>query len=81
MASTEERLRELVDKHLNVEGRQSGATLDLNAPFADSGISSVAAVSFMMEVAKEFDVKMNVGDCAQFPNMQSLIDFLDSNTG
>lgn len=81
MASTEERLRELVDTHLNIEGRQSGDAIDLNASFADSGISSVAAVSFMVEVAKAFDVKMNVGECARFTNLQSLIDYLDANAG
>ena len=52
MASTEERVRQLVDSHLDIEGRQSGAELDLNAAFADVGISSMAAVAFMREVAK-----------------------------
>ncbi len=81
MASTEERVRQLVDSHLNIEGRQSGAALDLNAAFADVGISSMAAVAFMREVAKEFDVGMSAGECARFTNLQSLIDYLDANAG
>ena len=81
MASTEERVRQLVDSHLNIEGRESGAALDLKAEFADSGISSMAAVAFMREVAKEFDVQMTPGECARFTNLQSLIDYLDANAG
>ena len=81
MASTEERVRQLVDSHLNIEGRQSGAALDLNAAFADVGISSMAAVAFMREVAKEFKVQMSAGECARFTNLQGLIDFLDGKAG
>lgn len=81
MASTEERVRQLVDSHLDIEGRQSGAELDLNAAFADVGISSMAAVAFMREVAKEFAVGMSAGECARFTNLQSLIDYLDANAG
>lgn len=81
MASTEERVKQLVDSHLNIEGRQRGAALDLNAAFADVGVSSMAAVAFMREVAKEFDVGMTAGECAQFTNLRSLIDYLDANAG
>ena len=81
MASTEERVRQLVDSHLSIEGRKSGAALDLNAAFADVGISSMAAVAFMREVAGEFNVQMAAGDCARFANLQQLIDFLDGNAG
>ncbi len=81
MASTEERVRQLVDSHLSIEGRQSGAALDLNAAFADVGISSMAAVAFMREIASEFNVQMSAGDCARFANLQQLIDFLDGNAG
>lgn len=81
MASTAERIKQLVDSHLNIEGRQSGADLDLNAAFADVGISSMAAIAFMREVVKEFDVPMSAGECARFTNLQSLIDYLDANAG
>ena len=81
MASTEERVRQLVDTHLNIEGRQSGAPLDLSAAFADVGISSMAAVAFMREVASEFKVQMSAGECARFTSLQGLIDFLDGKAG
>lgn len=81
MASTTERIQELVEANLNIEGRKHGDPLDLNASFADAGISSMAALAFMRKVVNEFDVQMSAGECAQFTNLQALIDYLDSNAG
>ncbi len=47
MASTEERIRELVDENLEVDGRPLGKPLDLNTNLIEAGVSSMDAVAFM----------------------------------
>ena len=78
MASTEERIRELVDENLEVDGRPLGRPLDLNASLRDSGVSSLDFVAFGKIVAQEFNVKMTPDDCASLTTVGELIEFLDS---
>ena len=55
MASVEERIRQLVDENLEVDGRPLGRPLDLNTNLIEAGVSSMDAVAFMQVVSKEFD--------------------------
>ena len=66
MATTTERLKSLVDEHLDL-----GRDPDFDAKFSDSGVSSVVAVAFIKVVNQEFDVTVPPED---FGNMQTLGD-------
>ena len=78
MASTEERLRKLVDENLEVDGRPIGRELDLGKSLADAGVSSVDFVAFMKVVVGEFGVDMEAGDCADFKTLGDLVAALDA---
>ena len=81
MATTEERLRKLVDENLEVEGRPIGRQLKLDVNFLESGVSSVDLVAFTKVVAQEFNVTITPEDCPNFRTAGDLIAFLDSRTG
>ena len=78
MASTEDRLRQLVDENLEVEGRAIGQELNLGGNLMDAGVSSVDFVAFMKVVASEFGVSMEPGDCEGFQTLGDLVAFLDA---
>ena len=77
MATTEERLRKLVDENLEVEGRPIGQELDLSHNLMDVGVSSVDFVAFMKVVVQEFGVEMTPGDCENFQSLNDMVAFLD----
>ena len=77
MASTEERLRKLVDENLEIDGRAIGQELDLNKSLMDAGVSSVDFVAFMKVVVQEFDVEVTAGDCENFQSLSELIALLE----
>ena len=78
LATTEERLRKLVDDNLEIEGRASGSPLDLNSSLRNSGASSVDLVAFAKLVVDEFNVPLTAEDCANYGTLGELVAFLDS---
>ena len=78
MATTEERLRKLVDDNLEVDGRPIGQELHLSGNLIDAGVSSVDFVAFMKVVVEEFGVEMTPGDCENFQTLGDLIAHLDA---
>ena len=78
MASTEERLRQLVDENLEVEGRSIGQELNLGGNLMDAGVSSVEFVAFMQVVVREFGVEITPGDCENFQTLSDLVAYLDA---
>ena len=78
MASTEERMRTLVDENLEIEGRPTGRPLDSNLSLKDSGVSSVDFVAFTKVVAQEFNVSFTPDDCAKYNTVGELIAYLDA---
>lgn len=78
MATTEERLRKLVDENLEVDGRPIGRELDASRTFSDAGVSSVDLVAFMKIVVDEFNVELTPGDCENFQTLGDLIAHLDA---
>ncbi len=78
MASTEERIRRLVDENLEIDGRPLGRPLDLDSSLRDSGVSSLDFVAFARLVAQDFDVDFQVEDCANVNSVRELIAFLDA---
>lgn len=82
MATTEERLRKLVDENLEIEGRPAGRPLDLSSSLRDSGVSSVDFVAFTKVVAQEFGIgSFTPEDCAKYQSLGELVAFLDSRSG
>ncbi len=81
MATTEERLRRLVDDNLDIEGRPQGRPLDPNSSLRNAGISSVDFVAFTKLVAQEFGVEFSLEDCAKYNTVGELIESLDSRSG
>ena len=81
MASTEERLRKLVDDNLEIEGRPQGRPLDPNSSLREAGVSSVDFVAFVRLVAQEFSVEFSLEDCAKYKSVGELIAALDSRSG
>ena len=81
MATTEERLRKLVDDNLEIEGRPIGRPLDLASSLRDAGISSVDFVAFTKVIAEEFQVRFTPEDCAKYQSLGDLVAFLDTRSG
>ena len=81
MATTEERIRKLVDENLEIEGRPAGRPLDSDSSLRDSGVSSVDFVAFAKVVADEFNVRFSPEDCNKYNTIGELVTFLDSRSG
>lgn len=79
--TTEERIRQLVDDNLEIDGRPIGRALDLSSSLRDSGVSSVDFVAFAKIVAQEFNVDFTLEDCDKYNNLGELIEFLDRQSG
>ena len=77
MATTEERLRKLVDDNLEVDGRPIGRELDASKSLRDAGVSSVDFVAFMKVVVQEFDVDMEIGECQDLQTLGDLVAYLE----
>ena len=77
MATTEERLRKLVDDNLEIEGRTAGDPLHVDYSLRESGISSVDFVAFARLVADEFGVSFSPEDCAKYSTVGELIALLE----
>lgn len=81
MATTEERIRKLVDDNLQIEGREAGQQLNLESSIADAGVSSVAVVAFIKAVGAEFNLELPSEDVAQMSSVRDLINYIDAKTG
>ena len=78
MATTEERLRKLVDDNLEIEGRSAGDPLHVDYSLRESGISSVDFVAFAKILSDEFGVSFSPEDCAKYSTVGELIALLES---
>ena len=78
MATTEERIRKLVDDNLEIEGRAAGTPLHTDLSLRESGVSSVDFMAFAKLVADEFGVSFTPEDCAKYSTVGELIAGLDS---
>ena len=81
MASVEERIRQLLDENLEVDGRPLGRPLDLNTNLIEAGVSSMDAVAFMQVVSKEFNITIPPEECAKIRSVGMLVEYLDTHTG
>lgn len=76
MSSTEDRVKQLVDEHLDL-----GPDPDFDARLGEAGISSVDAVGFFREVNEAFGLGMAPEDCLQFKTLGHLVRFIDARAG
>ncbi|MXZ89458.1 MAG: acyl carrier protein [Dehalococcoidia bacterium] len=78
MATTEERLRKIVDDNLEVEGRTPGTPLNESRNFADAGVPSPDIVAFWKLVNEEFGVDISAEQFAELLTPSDLIAHLDA---
>lgn len=76
MASTQDRLSQLIAEHLDL-----GRDPDFDAQLADSGVSSVDAVTFFKEVNDTFDLGLEAEDCLKFKTLSELVTYIDARAG
>ena len=79
MASIEERLRQLADENLEVDGQPVGKLLDPSKGLADLGVSSMDAVSFAKVLEQEFNVSLLPGKAGEIQTIGELIAYLEAN--
>ena len=75
MATTTERLKDLVDEHLDL-----GHEPDFDAKFSDSGVSSVNAVAFIKVVNQEFNLTVPPEDFGKMQTLGDLAGYLASSS-
>lgn len=78
MATTEERLRKIVDDNLEIEGRTAGSPLDVTKSIADAGVPSPDIVAFWKLVNEEFGVDISAEQFAELLTPSDLIAHLDA---
>ncbi len=78
MASTAERIKNLIAENLEVDGQPISLPDDLSISLLEAGISSVDLVAFAKIVEQEFDVKLTLEDCANLNSVQELVARLDA---
>ena len=76
MSSTEDRLKQLADEHLDL-----GSNPDFDAHLGEAGVSSVDAVAFFKVVNDEFNLSLAPQDCLQFKTLRLLADHIDARAG
>ena len=80
MPSVEDRIRELVDDNLDIEGRQKGTPLAPDFSLRENGISSVEVVEFAKVVANDFGFTLTTEDCADLNSLGDLVSFINSRS-
>ncbi len=79
MASIEERVRQLADENLEVDGQPIGKLLDPEKSITDLGVSSMDAVAFSKVLEQEFNVSLLPEKVARMQNYGDLIAYLEAN--
>lgn len=77
MATTEQRIRQLVSENLEVDGQPVDLSADLNTGLGALGVSSLDVVAFAKLVSEEFNITFTIEDCETVNTIQKLIDHID----
>ena len=77
MATTEERVRQLVSDNLEVDGQPLDLSEDLNTGLTELGVSSLDIVAFAKLVSKEFNIAFTIEDCETVNTIRKLIEHID----
>lgn len=81
MASTHERVRDLVDANLSIEGQSEGQSLTLDLNILDAGVSSTDVVAFWRLICEEFSIDIPAEEFAELLTPNDLIAYLDARSG
>ena len=80
MASTEERVRQLISANLEVDGQAvDGASLGLDTSLSDAGVSSMDIASFAGVVSGEFNLNFSPEQCNEINSLAQLVEFIEAN--
>ena len=79
MASIEERVRQLADENLEVDGQPIGKLLDPEKGITDLGVSSMDAVAFAKVLEQEFNVSLIPQKAGEINTIGDLIAYLEAN--
>ncbi len=79
MASTENRVRQLISNNLEVDGNAVDASIDLGSSLSDAGVSSMDVVSFARVIQDEFGIRFAPEHCTELQTIGQLVDYLDAN--
>lgn len=79
MASTEQRLRNLIAENLEIDGQPISLPDDLNISLQKAGVSSVDLVAFAKVVGREFGVDFTPEDCVNVETVRGLVERLDAH--
>ncbi len=78
MASTGDRLRNLISENLEVDGQPINVPQDLNISLLEAGVPSTDLVAFAKLVSQEFNVSFTAEHCTQLNSLQEVVEFIDS---
>ena len=78
MASTGDRLRNLISENLEVDGQPIDVPQDLNISLLEAGVPSTDLVAFAKLVSQEFNVSFTAEHCTQLNSLQEVVEFIDS---
>ncbi len=81
MASTAERLRNLVIENIEVDGESLKVPEDLNFSLVEAGVPSTDLVALAKLISEEFNVSFTVEHCTQLKSMKEVVELIDSQAG
>ena len=79
MASSEDRVRQLIAANLEVDGNPVDANIDSSSSLTDAGVSSMDIVSFARVIQDEFGISFTPEHCTELQTVGQLISYLDAN--
>ena len=79
MSSTQDRITQLIDENLEVDGQPLGRPLDLDINIAEAGVPSTDVVAFWQLVNEEFGIEIPPEDFAELLTVRTLIEYLEAN--
>ena len=81
MATTEERVTQLIRENLEVDGQPLNLPEDLDTGLTELGVSSLDIVAFAKLVSTEFNITFTIEDCEAVNTVRKLIDYIDAQSG
>ncbi len=80
MASTADRLTNLVNENIEVDGQTLTIPEDLNISLLGSGVSSMDIVALANLIMEEFGVEFALDDCFALETLRDVVAFIDSKS-
>ena len=77
-SSTEDRLRNLINENLEVDGQAIDLPEDLDFSLSEAGVPSTDLVALAKLVSQEFGITFVVEDCIRLKSVKELVEFIDS---